>query len=91
MVCRDEPEIHVTEPDRLPPVQLDDPGEAAPAEPGAEHPRYQHGGVPGKQPDGRRVEVVVVVVRDDHGVDVPDAGERYPRRGQARLHAGDLP
>ncbi len=73
---RDEVEPDPVQLGRLPPVQLGDPGEAAAVEPAAETGGHEHGGVAREPAQGGGVQVVVVVVADDDGV---DAGQVAPR------------
>ena len=96
VVRRHEVEPHLTaarrgQRRRLPPVQLHDAAEPAAGEPRAEPGRHEHRGGARQPADRGRVEVVVVVVRDHHGVDAVQRAERHARWRPARPDAGDAP
>lgn len=73
----------------LPPVQLVDAGEAAAPEPAPEPGRDQDRGGARQAAQGRGVQVVVVVVADDDGVDGREGGPGDADRGDARRRAED--
>src|SRR5439155_19044521 len=89
VVGRYEVEPHPVQLRRLPPVQLGHPRESPPPEPSPLRTRYEHRRVPRQPPDGRPVQVVVMVVADHDGVDAGQVVPLHARRGQPGRYPRD--